>query len=398
MTEQLAVTGIGTVDASGFDVEDLARDLELGVHRVRCLPGEPSRFARWIDNSRLSEELPRGAARRMSRPSQFAVVAARRALADSGFAQPSLSGSTSVVVATTFGPLAYTEKLLDQMQDEGPTAASPALFTECVANAPAAQVSIATSAEGANIAISQREAGPLVALGVGCAEISAGRADRVLVGCTDEVTGVLHRVLSRFGALTDSQGNGKTPQPFGPERDGFLLSEGATILHCEKLVAAQERGIRLIAVVAACGGAFDPTASRAGWGQGSDALANSMIRWFAREGIDPDSIDLIVSGASGSVQGDRVEGQMLRRVWNGNAMPSIVAPKAVTGEYGGGFLAAAVLAVQGKGLPRSVPTGTDPSIGVHLQATADSVRPKRVLVTTCAAGGAVAWVVLEAPR
>lgn len=393
--DPVVISGLGVVDAAGLEADDLVRDLALGRRRITAPSDNPSHFARRVDDEALIRQLTPRRARRMSRPSRFAVAAAEAALAGGRVDEP--AGITSVAIATTFGPLSYTEKLLDQMHDEGATAASPALFTECVANAPAAQVSIATGATGANIAICQREAGPLIAVGVGCSEIAQRRADRALVGCTDEVTGVQHDVLSRFHALSGA-GNDTTPnpRPFDLHRDGFLLAEGSAMLLCERPGVAEARQVQPLAKIVAHGSAFDPSASRAGWGRGAETLARSLSAWLHRNAIAPDTVDLIVCGASGSIAGDRLEGQMLHSVWEHGSMPPVIAPKAVTGEYGGGFLAAAVLAAQGRWFPAPTAGQPDAEIGVRLTDTAPTSPPRRTLVTSCAAGGAAAWVLLEA--
>ena len=135
-----------------------------------------------------------------------------------------------MVIATAFGPSTNTEALLKQILFEGPEAASPSLFMESVANAPAAQIAIALQARGASLTVCQREAGPLLALGTGAAEIAAGRAGRVLAGAVDEMTPLLHALLDRFGALARAGADGEElARPFDRRRNGFLAGEGATV-------------------------------------------------------------------------------------------------------------------------------------------------------------------------
>ncbi len=88
---------------------------------------------------------------------------------------------------------------------------------------------------------------------------------------------------------------------------------------------------------------------------------------------------------------------MLRGAF-GDSLPPLVAPKAVTGEYAGGLLAPALLALAGRAFQR--PIGfqqEDPDIGVRLCNVAPE-RAERVLMTSVAAGGTAAWLVLDAPR
>jgi 3-oxoacyl-(acyl-carrier-protein) synthase len=134
-----------------------------------------------------------------------------------------------------------------------------------------------------------------------------------------------------------------------------------------------------------------------GWGHGHAALADALRRTLRRSGLRPRDIQIIVSGASGSRAGDHLESLTLRRAWDGEPLPPGVAPKGVTGEHGGGFLAAAVLAARGAELGPSPGFRTaDPALGVTPHPGGRLPERRHVLVTSLAAGGAAAWLVLEA--
>jgi 3-oxoacyl-[acyl-carrier-protein] synthase II len=348
----------------------------------------------------LGEWLAPGEARRMSPPSKLAVTAARMSLRCAGFADARCgSEETSVIVATTFGPSSYSEALLRQILFEGPEATSPFYFTESVANAPAAQIAILCRAQGPSVTVCQREAGPLIALSQAAAEVAAGRVPCALAGTVEEMTPLLHALLERFGALADPGPDGdEAARPFDRRRDGFLAAEGATMIHLETEESALARGARPLARVLAWGSAFDPTAPRTGWGTGAGRLARSLRRSLDRAGLEIGDIDRIVSGASGSRDGDRLEAGFLRAAWGERSLPPILAPKATVGEYGGGFLAAAVLAAGGAPFgPTSGFSEPDPELGVVPHDGRELPPPSAALVTSLAAGGAVAWVVLGAP-
>jgi len=75
----------------------------------------------------------------------------------------------------------------------------------------------------------------------------------------------------------------------------------------------------------------------------------------------------------------------------------VLAPKSITGEYGGGSLAAAVLAVGGGEFgPTAGFTEADPALRLTPHA-GGRLAGGRVLVSSLAAGGAGAWLVLEQP-
>lgn len=410
MSEPVLVTGLGTLGAWGGGSDRLAEALAAGAPLTCEIDRSASyhlphgaRRACLVPPGELAGWLSPGEARRMSPPSKLAVAAARMALRCAGVVSKDGAqdeDGTAVVIATAFGPSSNTEVLLKQILDEGPEAASPSLFMESVANAPAAQIAIALKAHGASVTVCQREAGPLIALGTGAAEIAAGRAGRVLAGSVDEMTPLLHALLDRFGALArprsgEEEDGEELARPFDRRRGGFLAGEGATVVVLESAASLAARGGRALARVLARGSAFDPTAPPSGWGHGHRALARSLRRTLERAGLEPGDVDLIVSGASGAREGDRLEAEVLRAVWEGSPLPPVAAPKAVTGEYGGGHLAAAVLAAAGSSVgPTPGFVEEDPELGITPLDGSPRPAPSVVLATSLAAGGAAAWVVL----
>jgi 3-oxoacyl-[acyl-carrier-protein] synthase II len=399
------ITGLGIVGAHGIGRASLEQALLAG----RPLASEVDRSAGYheADSSRLAalvptldfaRFLPQAEARRLSVPSRFAVVAARMALEDAGLA--ALDGRrVAVVLATAFGALLFTEKLVRQILEEGPEAAQPFYFAECVANAAAARVAIALGARGANVTITEREAGPLLALARGAQEVREGRADIAIAGAADEMTALLHALLDRFRS-TARAGNRReeAARPFDAARNGVLAGEGAAVCVIEREDEARARGARVLARVAVTGAAFDPTASVSDWGDGHEALARALRAVLAREGRGIEEIDRIVSCASGARRGDRLEAATLAAAWGASPLPPVVTPKAVVGEFGGGLLAAAVLAALGASFGRLVAFETpDPALPVAPHDGSPLPAPRRVLVTSLAAGGAAAWALLERP-
>lgn len=406
MSERLVVvTGLGCLGAYGIGREALAMalrrgealgtpiDRSAGYHRrngatlvAACGP---------LD---LSPWLSPQAARRMSDLSQYAVAAARIALEDAGLGDrlAALRGPrTAVAIATAFGPGGFTEQLARTILEKGGKFASPFLFTDCVANAAAGQVAIDLGARGANVTICQREAGPLLALAQGALEIARDRADLCLAGAVDEMRSLSHAILDRFRALARPGANGvedERPRPFDRRRNGFLAGEGATLFTLEPATAAAARGARILAKLGPTVRAFDPTAGRASFGRDVEGLTAALVSGF---GDLLHGVDAVVSTASGAIAGDALEAAILHRALPHH--PPVLAPKAVHGEYGGGTLATALLALHGVDV--AVPTACrepDPALGIALAT--GHVRARRVLCSALAGGGACAWTILERPE
>ena len=406
MTRSVVVSGLGALGSFGAGAASLAQALRISVPCVSEVDRssgyhatEGARLAALVRGVDFSALVKPAAARRMSGPSKMAVAAARMAVRDAGL-ETTREGwdDTEVVLSTVFGPVDFTDRLVSAITREGPETASPFHFTESVANAPTAQIAIELQARGPNVTITQREAGPLIATFRAARDVAAGRVARALAGSVEEMTPLVHALLDRFGALArPTAAEAEAPRPFDRRRNGFLAGEGATVLVVEREVDTRSRGGRVLARV--CGGAsaFDPTASRVGWGHGAPSLAGAAQRMFERLGIDAGDIDLVVSGASGAREGDRLEAEILARLFAGRRRPPVLAPKSVTGEYGGGQLAAAVLAVSGGEFgPTAGFAEADARCGLVPHA-GGMLAGGRVLVSSLAAGGAAAWMVLERP-
>jgi 3-oxoacyl-[acyl-carrier-protein] synthase II len=412
----VVITALGAVGASGGGAAGLARALgagapppatAMGAAAMRRRPGG-ARRALLTPAAALAPWLRPAEARRMSQQSRLAVAAARMAVAELGLPPELLAGpGTAVVMATAFGPSSVCDALLHQILLEGPESASPYLFTESVANAPAAQIAIAFGARGANLTLCQREAGALLAVARGAAEVAAGRAERALVGAVDEISPLLHALLDRFGALARPRGAeaAEVARPFDRRRNGAVAADGATVLVLESGEAAERRGRQPLARVRGWGRAFDPSTPPTGWSAGpGELLGRALRRMLDRGGATPGgpgAVDRIVSGAAGSRAGDRLEALVLRAAWGEAPLPPVLAPKAVTGEYGGGFLAAAVLAAAGLEGAASWPAAgfaePDPELGVSPHDGSPLPPPRSLLASSLAAGGAASWLLLDGP-
>ncbi len=165
-------------------------------------------------------ELPKSKARRLDRGSQYAIVAARQCLADAGYAMAGREERTGILLGTGSagaGPLTEFER---QMA-ESPESASPFLFPNTVANAPASQAAIELGIKGPNVTITQKDPAPLNALFYGRMLLADGRADALLVGAADEWNLDYHLAYERVRATRTAT------------RPGFVLGEGAALILVE---------------------------------------------------------------------------------------------------------------------------------------------------------------------
>ena len=152
--KRVVVTGLGTTSPVGGDVPSTWDALVKGQSGVRHLD-DP-----WADELPVkiagriavepTEVLERVKARRLDRSSQFAMVAAMEAWADSGLAEADLDRERlGVAMASGIGGVTTLLANYDILLEKGPRRVSPLAVPMLMPNAPAAQISLYVGARAA---------------------------------------------------------------------------------------------------------------------------------------------------------------------------------------------------------------------------------------------------------
>ena len=230
----VVVTGLGTTNPLGGDLAATWRALRAGRCAVRLLD-EP-----WAEEYRLAVRvaapLARDAAgpltpkerRRLDRASQCALLAAREAWAHAG--SPEVDGQRlSVSVSPGMGLVRSVIDTWETLRSGGPRRVLPTAVPALMPNAPAAAVGIELGARGGIHAPVSACASGAEAIAYGADLIALGRADVVVAGGTDAA---LHPVtVAAFAAMRalSTRADVTASRPFAPDRDGFVLGEGAGV-------------------------------------------------------------------------------------------------------------------------------------------------------------------------
>ena len=243
------VTGIGSVSAIGAGggslvAAALARG-HSGIGPVQGFPTDGYASRLGAEAADVTAHLQDGEARRLSRASQLAVVAARFALTDAGLS-PDPQPPIGLVLGSHWGDFRSSVSFARGFLERGVLGLSPLVFPNTVLNAVAAQVSIAAGVRGPMLTLSEVDAAGDLAVARGAALVAAGRASVVLAGGCDELSPVLYRELCRLGTVSprsrDPRGAGRSIAG----RTGRSSAKGATFLVLESAEAAlRPRGARL---------------------------------------------------------------------------------------------------------------------------------------------------------
>jgi len=380
--KRVVVTGLGTTNPLGGDVATTWEALVKGQSGVRHLDGD------WVQDLPVkiagriavepSEVLERVKARRLDRSSQFAMVAAMEAWADSGLDEADIDHDRlGVAMASGIGGVTTLLSNYDALLEKGPRRVSPLAVPMLMPNAPAAQISLYVGARAAvNTPVSACASGN-EAISLGLDQIRLGRADIVLAGGTEAAIHALPMAaFANMMALSKNQGDPTTvSRPWDTARDGFVLGEGAGVLVLETEEHARARGATIYAEVLGAGITADAhdIAQPDPAGRGG---ARAIVRALEESGIQASDIAHINAHATSTPQGDIAEGLMIHATLGDHADEVVVtSTKSMTGHLLGGAGAlegiATVLAVHHRVSPPTINLDNlDPQVELDIPTSA----------------------------
>lgn len=325
---RVVVTGLGVVTPLGCDLDDVWEAVCAGksgvgpIERFDCRDFKV-RFGGEIKNFKPADHIAFDAKdeRRIDRFCQFALIAADKAIRQSGI--DFTIGDTyryGVLVGSGIGGLDEIESQHSMLFDRGPDRISPFMIPKLIINAASGNISVRWGLRGPNTAVCTACASGTNAIGDAFRIIQMGVADLMVAGGTEAgLTPMGIAGFARTGALSTRN---DTPQqasrPFDRDRDGFVLSEGAGILVLEERDFAMKRGAKILGEVLGYGQSADATHLTAPDPKGAGA-AYAMNAALRDAGLRPDEMDYINAHGTSTLLGDIAETNAIRTVFGSHA-------------------------------------------------------------------------------
>lgn len=392
MGEPVVVTGMGAVTPLGIGIDALWS----GVVSGRSAVGPITRFDASGLGTRIAAEVKgfdaeacfgRKEARRMEPFVQYAVHAARQAVADAGLQNGGLPRShTGVIIGTGIGGVGILIEQSRVLETQGPRRVSPFLIPMMLPDMAAGQVAIDLGIEGPNMAVISACASGANAIGEAAAMIRRGAAEVMIAGGTEAA--ILPIAIAGFnvmGALsTNNEAGPGANRPFDARRDGFVMGEGAGVVVLESLSHARARGARIYGEVAGYGASADATHITAPREDGAGAIA-AMQRALAEAGLSPEDIDYVNAHGTGTLLNDAIETTAIKQVFGAAAekLP-VSSTKPVTGHLLGaaGAVEAIIclLAMREGAIPPTI-NYAEPDPACDLDYVPNQARPARLRAT-----------------
>jgi minimal PKS ketosynthase (KS/KS alpha) len=320
VNRRVAITGIGVVAPGGVGRKAFWDLMVSGRTATRTISFfDPSRFrsqvAAEVDFDAQRYGLSPREIRRMDRAAQFAVVAARECLSDSGVEFAELDPHrTGVSVGSAVGGTTSLEREYLVLSDSGRLwevdggYVSPHLFDAFVPSSLAAEVAWAAGAEGPATVVSTGCTSGLDSVGYARDLIAEGSADVMVAGAAD--TPISPIAVACFDAIKATTSRNDDPahasRPFDRTRDGFVLAEGAAMFVLEELEHARARGAHVYALVdgyATRCNAYHMTGLKPDGTEMAEAIRHAM----AQARLNPEDIGYVNAHGSGTKQNDRHE-------------------------------------------------------------------------------------------
>lgn len=403
-SRRVVITGIGVINPIGLSAASFFDALLQGRSGIRAIEffdasALPSRIAgevRDFDAKNYIEKKDRKSLRVMARAIQLAVCAAQLAMDDSGVNKEKLD---PLRFGVEFGAGLLPTELEDLGHachasvngqpgivdlglwgSQGLPCIPPLWMLKYLPNMLACHVSILHNAQGPNNTITEGEVAGLLALGESYRIIKRNQADFFLVGAADGRINPLSMVRQcLFGHLSRRNDEPeKAVRPFDRKRDGWVLSEGASVLVLEEMDHAVARGARIYAEIVGFGGALD----RDGSGHG---LARAIRVALKNAGIGPEQVDHVNAHGLSTVKADAWEARAIHEVFGALPEPvPVVAPKSNFGNLGAGGgvteLAASLLAFERGHVPGTLNyEEPDPACPVHVLRSAQPLKKDHVV-------------------
>ena len=335
---RVVITGLGAITPVGLTAPESWQAVKDGVCGVAPITqfdteGMKVSLAAEVKGFVPEDHLGKPEAKRMGRFTQFAVVCAREAMADSGLVTEEEDlDRCGVIISSGIGGLSITEAEHDRGLARGWDRVSPFYIPTAISNMAAGQVAIDTGFRGMCTCPVTACAGGTNAVGDAFHYVRDGYADVMLCGGTEAaVTPLAIGGFTSMKALSQATDPARASIPFDAERTGFVLGEGAGVLVLEELEHALKRGAHIYAEIVGYGvtcDAYHMTAPRPDGSGGAKAMAMAI----ADAGIDAEEVDYINAHGTSTHLNDAGETAAVKTVFGDHARKlAMSSTKSMTG-------------------------------------------------------------------
>lgn len=322
---RVVVTGIGTINPIGHNVEETWKSIEEGRCGIAPISlfdtiGMKVTLAGKVKDFDVTKYIDKKEAKKMDRFIQMGMIASKEAMLDSGLDINNIdSHRFGVIVSSGIGGLGSIEKNYQTGEKRGFDRVSPFFIPMTISNLAAGHIAIAYHAQGLCTCPVTACAGGTNAIGDAFRNIRDGYQDVMIAGgCEASVTPLGIGGFTSMKALSDATDPNRASIPFDKERNGFVMGEGAGILILEELEHALNRSAHIYGEMTGYGVSCDAhhiTAPLPNGEGGAYAMQNALDD----AGISYDVIDYINAHGTSTHLNDLCETEAIKSVFKEHA-------------------------------------------------------------------------------
>lgn len=319
MERRVVITGLGAITPIGKNVKETWE----GIRNKKCGIDNISSFDTTNFKTKLAAEVKEynpleyfeiKQAKRLDKSSQFAIIAAREAVKDSGInAENTDFERVGTYVSSGIGGLKTIQEQCEVNCIKGNNRVSPMFIPMSIANMPAGNIAIEFGFKGESMAIVTACSSSTQAIGEAYKTIKLGTEDVIIAGGAEaSICEVGIAGFENMKALSNATDKNRASIPFDKERNGFVMGEGAGILVLEELEHAKKRNAKIYGELVGFGSSTDAyhITSPCPDGEGG---AKAMTRAIEDANLKPEEIDYINAHGTSTHLNDSIETKAIKK-------------------------------------------------------------------------------------
>ena len=331
MEKRVVITGLGAITPIGKNVKETWK----GIENKKCGVDNISLFDTTNFKTKLAAEVKeynpldyfeQKQAKRLDRCSQFAIIAAREAVNDSGISKENTNyDKVGIFVSSGIGGLTTIQEQCEINYIKGNNRVSPMFIPMSIANMPAGNIAIEFGFKGESMSIVTACASSTHAIGEAYKTIKQGYEDVIIAGgteasiCSSGMAG-----FENMKALSNSTDKNRASIPFDKERNGFVMGEGAGVVVLEELEHAKKRGAHIYAEIIGFGATTDAYHITSPCPDG-ECGAKAMIRAIQDAKIEPKDVDYINAHGTSTHLNDLTETMAIKTAFGDESKKVMVS-------------------------------------------------------------------------
>jgi len=379
--QRVAITGMGIISALGADLASNWSSLSQGKPGIAPIQLVDTSNLRFQNGAEVREYDPvqhfqSNQLDFLDRFAQFALIAARQALADSGLKiTPELAGKMAVVTGSCVGGQTSQDAGFVGLYQKNSPRVHPLLIPRTMANAGASHISMEFGIYGPVYTISTACASANHAIGNAFWMVRNGQVEAAITGGSEAPFSM--GFLKAWEAMRVVSPD--TCRPFSRDRKGLILGEGAGMLVLEPMEKALARGARICGEIVGFGMSSDAGHITAPTTRGPAAAMRAAL---LDAGVAPEQVGYINAHGTGTPANDQTETRAIREVFSKNAERlAVSSTKSMHGHALGAAGAleavATVMAMREKMIPPTV-NFTTPDPECDLDIVPNHARPGEI--------------------